>query len=116
MSDSGRSTRPSASEAGSGAVYALGIIGALVFFCSPAPRLEGGAPRHRLGGTPSGHHHRLWLEIDPTNEASLPVTAQCGYRLERRLPAHRRSSPAPDEAGDAQWHDCLIWSHTAETA
>ena len=32
MSDSGRPTRPSASGAGSGAVYALGIIGALVFF------------------------------------------------------------------------------------
>lgn len=38
MSDSGRSTRQSASGAGSGAVYALGIIGALVFFCSgPTP-------------------------------------------------------------------------------
>jgi len=61
---------------------------------------------HRAGIT------RLWLEIDPTNEASLPVTAQCGYRLERRLPAHCRS-PAPDEAGNAQWHDSLIWSHTA---
>jgi hypothetical protein len=36
MSDSGRATRPSASGAGSGAVYALGIIGALVFFWQQA--------------------------------------------------------------------------------
>jgi hypothetical protein len=38
MSDSCQSTRPSASEAGSGAVYAPGIIGALVFFCSGPTR------------------------------------------------------------------------------
>ncbi len=36
MSDRGRSTRPSTSGASGGAVYGLGLIGALVFFWQQA--------------------------------------------------------------------------------
>ena len=90
----------------------------LAYWVRPGQRRRGLASKgvrlvtdwaHRAGLT------GLWLEIDPANQASLRVAAQCGYRLERHSPAHCRS-PAPDEAGDDQRHDCLIWSHTAETA
>jgi RimJ/RimL family protein N-acetyltransferase len=46
---------------------------------------------HRDGFT------RLWLEINPTNTASLRVAERAGYTFEQRLPNHCRG------------HDCLIW-------
>jgi RimJ/RimL family protein N-acetyltransferase len=63
---------------------------------------------HRGGGLA-----RLWLEIDPGNTASLELARRAGYRLEQRLPRHCRAWLAEDPARD-QWHDCLIFAHTAE--
>jgi RimJ/RimL family protein N-acetyltransferase len=54
---------------------------------------------------------RVWLEIEPGNQASLRVAERAGYRLERRLSDHCRSWLHDDPAHDT-WHDCLIWSHT----
>jgi RimJ/RimL family protein N-acetyltransferase len=55
---------------------------------------------------------RLWLEIDPTNEASLRLARGAGYEFEQRLPMHCRSWLHDDPVRDI-WHDCLIWTHTA---
>ncbi|GIH15530.1 GNAT family N-acetyltransferase [Rugosimonospora africana] len=51
---------------------------------------------------------RVWLEIDPDNEASLRLARRAGYRFDERLPRHCRSWI--DEAPERDvWHDCLIW-------
>lgn len=54
---------------------------------------------HREGFT------RLWLEINPTNAASLRVAERAGYTYERRLPDH-----CLDHSTQTR-HDCLIWVH-----
>lgn len=64
---------------------------------------------HRMGLA------RVWLEIDPGNQASLRVAERAGYRFERRLASHCRSWTHNDPAAD-DWHDCLIWSHVSATA
>jgi RimJ/RimL family protein N-acetyltransferase len=54
---------------------------------------------------------RLWLEIEPDNEASLRMARRAGYVFERRAALHCRSWVDEDPARDT-WHDCLIWGHT----
>jgi RimJ/RimL family protein N-acetyltransferase len=63
---------------------------------------------HRGGGLA-----RLWLEIDPSNTASVELARRAGYQLEQRLPRHCRAWLAEDPDRD-QWHDCLIFAHTLE--
>jgi RimJ/RimL family protein N-acetyltransferase len=54
---------------------------------------------HRTG------HTRLWLEINPTNTASLRVAERAGYTYEQRLPDHCLNHTTQTR------HDCLIWIH-----
>ncbi|MGI5215184.1 GNAT family N-acetyltransferase [Plantactinospora sp. CA-290183] len=54
--------------------------------------------------------HRVWLEINPANAASLRLAERAGYRFDERLPRHCRSWLADDPERDV-WHDCLIWVH-----
>jgi RimJ/RimL family protein N-acetyltransferase len=53
---------------------------------------------------------RTWLEINPTNAASLRVAERAGYRYEERLARHCREWVHADPERDS-WHDCLIWAH-----
>ena len=55
------------------------------------------------GNADRGGFTRLWLEINPTNTASLRVAERAGYTFERRLPDHCRNEHSR--------HDCLIWVH-----
>jgi RimJ/RimL family protein N-acetyltransferase len=56
---------------------------------------------------------RIWLEIEPGNEASLQVARRAGYHFEQRLAAHCRRWVSDDPERDV-WHDCLIWVHTSD--
>ncbi|SMD18593.1 GNAT family N-acetyltransferase [Kibdelosporangium aridum] len=51
---------------------------------------------------------RIWLEINPSNEPSLRLARQAGYRFEQRLARHCRDWSVDDPERDT-WHDCLIW-------
>lgn len=57
-----------------------------------------------------GDFPRLWLEINPTNTASLKVAERAGYVYESLLPQHCREWTHEAPARDGR-HDCLIWVH-----
>jgi RimJ/RimL family protein N-acetyltransferase len=74
----------------------------LAYWVRPEERGRGIASRALTTMTAQAHRDgftRLWLEINPTNTASLRVAARAGYTFEERLPNHCRG------------HDCLIWVH-----
>jgi RimJ/RimL family protein N-acetyltransferase len=80
----------------------------LAYWVRPEARGRGIAPRALTAMTEQAHRDgltRLWLEINPTNTASLRVAERAGYAFEQRLPRHCR-----DWTSDT-WHDCLIWTH-----
>lgn len=54
---------------------------------------------------------RIWLEIEPGNEASLRIARRAGYRFEDRIAQHCRAWVRDDAELDSR-HDCLIWVHT----
>lgn len=76
----------------------------LAYWVRPEERGRGLAARGVQAVTAFAHARlgiaRAWLEIDPTNAASLRVAERAGYTYEERLAGH---------CG----HDCLIWSHAA---
>lgn len=53
---------------------------------------------------------RVWLEIEPDNEASLRLARRAGYRFEERIAQHCRDFASEDPELDSR-HDCLIWVH-----
>jgi RimJ/RimL family protein N-acetyltransferase len=85
----------------------------LAYWVRPEARRQGLAGRCIVPVTEWAHRAglaRLWLEIDPCNEASQRVARHGGYRYERRLPHHCRLWIDDDPQRDT-WRDCLIWSH-----
>jgi RimJ/RimL family protein N-acetyltransferase len=87
----------------------------LAYWVRPEQRRRGLATKGVLLVTGWAHHiglTRMWLEIEPSNQASVGVAIRTGYRFEERLPRHCRSW-VRDEPSEDEWHDCLIWSHTA---
>jgi RimJ/RimL family protein N-acetyltransferase len=58
---------------------------------------------------------RIWLEIEPGNEASLRLAQRAGYHFEQRLSQHCRDWSSEDAEHDS-WHDCLIWAHVSDQA
>jgi RimJ/RimL family protein N-acetyltransferase len=85
----------------------------LAYWVRPEQRRQGLASRGAGLVTDEAHRAglaRVWLEIDPANQASRRVAERCGYRYEQRLANHCRSWVRDDPAED-EWHDCLIWSH-----
>jgi RimJ/RimL family protein N-acetyltransferase len=86
----------------------------VAYWVRPEERGRSLASRAVRAATPWAHRRlavpRLWLEIEPGNEASLRVAQRAGYRFERRLPRHCRDWASEDAERDS-WHDCLIWGH-----
>jgi RimJ/RimL family protein N-acetyltransferase len=86
----------------------------LAYWVRPEQRRQGLAGRGIVAMTDWAHRAgltRLWLEIDPDNEASRRVALRGGYELEQRLARHCRLWTDEDEERDT-WRDCAIWSHT----
>jgi RimJ/RimL family protein N-acetyltransferase len=82
----------------------------LAYWVRPEERGRGRAPAALRRLTTQAHrdgYTRLWLEINPTNSASLRVAERAGYTYERRLPDH-----CLDHSTQTR-HDCLIWVHVA---
>jgi len=86
----------------------------VAYWVRPEQRGRGLASRAVRAATPWAHRSlavpRLWLEIEPGNDASLRVARRAGYRLEQRLLRHCRDWSSEDAERDS-WHDCLIWVH-----
>jgi RimJ/RimL family protein N-acetyltransferase len=86
----------------------------LAYWVRPEWRRRGIASRAVQAATSWAHDSlaapRIWLEIQPGNEASLGVAERAGYRFEQLLPRHCRDWSDEDAERDS-WHDCLIWTH-----
>lgn len=86
----------------------------LAYWVRPEQRRRGIASRAVQAATLWAHDGlavpRIWLEIQPGNEASLGVAERAGFRFEQILPRHCRDWSDEDAERDS-WHDCLIWTH-----
>jgi RimJ/RimL family protein N-acetyltransferase len=86
----------------------------LAYWIRPEQRGQGLASRAVRATTDWVHRDldvsRIWLEINPGNEASLRLAERVGYRFEQRLSGHCRDWKHEDARLDS-WHDCLIWTH-----
>jgi len=89
----------------------------LAYWVRPEARRRGVATRAVRAATRWAHETlalpRIWLEINPTNEASLRLAERAGFGYEERLTRHCREWTDDDPDRDA-WHDCLIWAHTED--
>jgi RimJ/RimL family protein N-acetyltransferase len=89
----------------------------LAYWVRPEERGKGAATRAVIASTLWAHHElavrRIWLEIEPGNEASLRVARKAGYRFEQSISQHCRDWASEDADRDS-WHDCLIWVHVGE--
>ncbi|GAA5187369.1 hypothetical protein GCM10023322_35580 [Rugosimonospora acidiphila] len=105
---------------GSRLVAAVGLmpsgerVAELAYWVRPGQRRQGIGSRAVTAVTRWAHEpagvRRVWLEINPDNEASLRLARRSGYRFEERLPRHCRCWTVDDPERDG-WHDCLIWVH-----
>lgn len=88
----------------------------LAYWVRPEQRGRGIAARAVRAATSWAHDSltapRIWLEIQPGNEASLRVAERAGYRFEQLLARHCRDWSDEDAERDS-WHDCLIWAHVS---
>ncbi|WP_282766158.1 GNAT family N-acetyltransferase [Actinoplanes sandaracinus] len=128
LADAGNALREWDPDGGELASYGIlrddRLLAAFGLMCEPAQIAEVAywvPPRHRRQGLASAGlrfltdwaltsagFRGLWLEIDPTNPASVGVAERAGYRFDRRIPGHCRSWADEDPAHDTR-HDCLIW-------
>jgi RimJ/RimL family protein N-acetyltransferase len=92
--------------AGTDLVGALGLMpdgpgsAELAYWVRPEQRGRGIAPRAVRALTDwalQGGLRRVWLEIEPSNTASLRVAERAGFTFEELIPNHCV-------------HDCLIWA------
>jgi RimJ/RimL family protein N-acetyltransferase len=87
----------------------------LAYWVRPESRGQGIATRSVLAVTDwalAGDLDRVWLEINPSNTASLRVAERTGFTFEEHIPDHCRAWITDDPTQDS-WHDCLIWARGA---
>lgn len=108
---------------GSRLIAVLGLMSSapevaeLAYWVRPEWRRRGVALRSARAITQWAHQQaglqRVWLKINPDNEASLRLAERADHRFDERLPRHCRSWAVDDPELD-EWHDCLIWVHHAD--
>lgn len=88
----------------------------IAYWVRPEHRRRGLGVRAVVAVTQWAHERagldRVWLEINPANEASRRLAERAGYRFTERLPRHCRAWRSDDPERD-EWHDCLIWQHVS---